>query len=264
MYKNLVSTHVTYLLLLISIVPIIVLVLHLLKVNILPKDDSGAEVAKLLLLAGIWVLIWWYTFFVSFNSLTIKPTQNPSSKNATEMRDELVTIFQNVSGSEGKIFDTNIKENSLEVSWDQQVFYNQLLNFGNKEVIYKVYYTFDEASHSIIAYTSILHRDASAGTSGVKYFLSWSGGIRYENGGMIIPSFNIKDGQISLDINKLSYGNSVMIDPVIELAKLNGWNVKFVIFKNSLSRFVYSFFGWALFSVGILILFLGLILRLTK
>ncbi|MEN9647353.1 MAG: hypothetical protein RLY57_157 [Candidatus Parcubacteria bacterium] len=258
MFSKVIFSQVVQSVGLIIVFPLGVFILYLCGVNVLPQDESFKEVSKLLVLASVWIFLWWYVFFVKFDPISIVAPKSVIQKSLSDIKAEIVTLFDSVKVDGNHVFEVLDTNDSLEVTWSQKVVYNQLLNFGIQQVQYKIFFRFLEHKHAIQAYIATLHTSGDIGTNGLGISSQWKGGFQYESGMSSIPSFNIRDEKVVIDIKKLSYGNAVMIDPVISIAQQAGWNMSFELFKHGFVRTIYQFCGIILLLISIIIGVVGI------
>jgi hypothetical protein len=144
------------------------------------------------------------------------------------------------------IFQLEELKDGLQISWNRTIDFKQILNYGSKSINYKTCLFFDEKRNICNIHSQIIHIAKSAGISGLSYSLDFKSGFVYETGVDYHPSFEVKDGKITMDIKKLSYNNASIVDPVIEICKKNGWTSYFLVFKHKIARMIYVFCGWLL------------------
>lgn len=262
MYESFVNKKLFILLGIIIFFCAVPFVLHFVfKIQILPSESTSfnvhRDIGKLFILLGYIVFVWWYAFFIFINSIAIRAPKGVDIKNETEVISELKNTFAEVRDGQAGVFEVVDINNGIEVRWNQNIDFNQLLSLGSSSVKYIVTFDLNKTGQAKI-YSSIIHTDKLVGITGASVGVSWAGGIQYETGGSVIPSF-VKgdDGKTHIVLKKMSYGNSAIIDPAIEIFKNAGWDSVFVTLKSHLSRVIYRIIGILVFIFGVICIFLG-------
>ena len=174
-------------------------------------------VAYLFLAGGLFL----YLPSVIFN---FKPTGNKSVSLADLRRD--ITSYFSQNEAEGKMFDVTEEDDKMLITWEKQVYYNQVISVGGDSAKWIVVLRFHEDGRSIFMKMKKVSWDWNAGLSGLSFGGSRFSGIATEFSTRFKPSFEIVDGAPKLVVKNISYRTADMTDPVIMIASRDGWTLR--------------------------------------
>jgi len=254
MYKNLVFKKILIGMAMIFISAGLLFLLSLLSIN------ENNEIFVVMLFGGLYVFVWYYAFFIYFLDIKIKSiSKDITPSSAEEIKNKIRSYFSEACQNDEPIFQLEEIQDGLQISWNRRINFKQILNYGSQEVNYKTSFFFDDHKKTCNIHSQIIHISKSAGIAGLSYSIDFKGGVIYETGVDYRPSFEVKDGNIHIDIKKLSYDNASMIDPVIEICKKHGWASSFLMFKHKIARMLYVFSGLILLLISISMFLFGTI-----
>lgn len=265
MYSRLITRHILVFFLTFIILLAVPFLLHFVfQVPIFPEDNgqsSDQDVARWTLVVGYIILVFWYEFFIYLTSISVPPLPETKLKAQTKQKllENLRTLFSSVKANDSSMFELSEKPDSLTVQWDQKINFKQLLSLNTNGVNYRVTFKLIERKKRVLLHSSVTETRALAGIGGLKLGFNYSGGIVYQAGIKVVPSFEKKDGRIVMDVKKLTYNNATIIDPAIELFRQAGWETRFTMFKHPVSRSIYRVSGWLIGSFGCLLFLTGLL-----
>jgi len=256
-YKNFIFKRIGMGMLIIFISAGILVGLIFLNMESLKQISEARQMLEAFFFGGLYILVWWYVFWRLFINLKIMPNANAQKKSLLEIKTSLMDYFAQAKSGDGQYFEVTEINNGLQVSWSKTIDFKQLISYGSNSVNYKVFFMFNENKQRCEIYTSIVRVSKSVGISDLFYSIRWNGGVIYEAGEDYVPSFSLNNGSVSMDIKRLSYNNATIIDPAIEILKMSGWTSVFLMLKHKFSRIVYSFVGWILLLISIVLIAFG-------
>ncbi len=262
MHSTTVVKHILWMFLLLFIFAAIPCILHFVfQLPLLPTGVSDdQDIPRFIRLLGYIFLSSWYVFFI-YGPRLIIPT-SPSVKEVIT-KEELIACLRKAflsTQAQGKpLFELEETANQVVVKWNQRIDYSQLTSIGYKSVNYLVSFEFVEPKKTVLVHTIVTHTQGSAGITGAVLRMNSQSGMVIDAGVTLAPSFHWQaDGTLKMDIEKMRYSNSAIINPAVEIFQRSGWDSRFVMFKHTASRIVWSVLGWLLFTLGILTILLGL------
>lgn len=262
MYKNLIIKKTFIAIGIIFAAAGILVALIFLNLDTYKTYDDHQQMLLAFLYGGAYLLVWYFVFWRYLTRVRIKPNSSVAASQvpmAEELKSKIRAYFAEATEGDQPVFLVEDIQNGLMISWNRQIDFKQILSYGSKSVNYQVSVFFDEKKHIGSIHSKIVHISKSLGITGGSYSWEYKGGMIYEEGREYVPSFSLKDGQVHMDIKKLSYGNATMVDPIIEILKTNGWTSQFLTLKHKVSRAMYSIVGSFLLAVSLLMILVGLL-----
>lgn len=221
--------------------------------------NENNEIFVFTFYGGLYIFVWYYVFFIYILKIRIHPKKNITPVTLDEIKNKIQNYFWQGSQDNEPIFKLEELRNGLKISWNRTIDFKQILDYWSKNINYKTCLFFDEKRSICNIHSQITHISKSAGISAILYSMNFTSGLVYETGADYRPSFEVKDSKIDMNIKKLSYNNASIIDPIIEICILNGWIANFLIFKHRITRMIYTFSGWIVLSVSVILISFGLL-----
>lgn len=210
--------------------------------GVLQGTDDMRSFAAFLRYASVLLLLWYLAFW-HFIKIKIKPTPQSATFSKENLIVKIKAYFAQAKEEGVDVFVIKGVPNGLEISWNRTIDFKQILAYGSKTVNFITTIYFLEGRHICDIHSKIERINRSVGITGVSYSYTMNSGIVYENSANYVPSFEMVNGNIVMDMKKLKYNNATIIDPIIEICKTSGWISRFQTLKHRWAKIVFKIVG---------------------